>query len=102
QLPHGGAMRRLLFFLFAACSHDDHPAALEVFPLATPGKASDFYEREYVAEVNALKHAELRARGKGLLESVSVDEGQAVKAGQLLFTFASRGLQQDVKKARAA
>ncbi len=88
--------------LAAACAQHETPEALEVFPISTPGQAVERYEREYVGEVNALHRAELRARTRGVIESVSVDEGKEVKAGQLLFSFASRGLQQQVKKAHAA
>jgi len=92
----------LLCLLAAACSKHESTEALEVFPVTTPGQAGELYEREYVGEVNAVQRAELRARTRGVLETVSVDEGRQVKAGQLLFSFASRDLQQQVRKARAA
>ncbi|MDP1828607.1 MAG: efflux RND transporter periplasmic adaptor subunit [Archangium sp.] len=73
----------------------------EAFPVASPLVGSSF-EREYVGQVQALQHLELRARLKGFIESVGVDEGQPVKAGQLLFSISARELQQEVKKAQAA
>ncbi len=60
------------------------------------------FEREYVGQVHAVQHVELRARLKGFIESIAVDEGQRVKAGQLLLTLSARELQQEVKKAHAA
>lgn len=87
--------------LAVGCAKHEEAEPLEVFPVTSPGEAKALYEREYVGEVNAVQRAELRARTSGLLESVAVDEGREVKAGQLLFSFASRGLQQQVKKARA-
>jgi membrane fusion protein (multidrug efflux system) len=45
---------------------------------------------------------EFRARVKGFIEAVGVDEGQAVKSGQLLFSISARELQQELKKAHAA
>ena len=91
----GAPMRRhLLLFtglsLAASCAKHEETEAHEVFPVSTPGASAERYEREYVGEVHAVQRAELRARTKGLLEVVSVDEGKQVKAGQLLFSFASK------------
>lgn len=74
--------------------------ALEEFPVASP-LVGAFFEREYVGQVQALQYVELRARLKGFLEAVGVDEGQPVKAGQLLFSISARELQQELKKAHA-
>ena len=92
-----------LTLLIAACRAgvDQAVSAPEAFSVATP-LVGAFYEREYVAEVQALQHVELRARLKGFVEAVNVDEGQQVKAGQLLFSVSARELQQEVKKAHAA
>jgi membrane fusion protein (multidrug efflux system) len=73
-----------------------------VFPVAVPAPAAPHYEREYVGEVQAVQRAEVRARVKGRIELVAVDEGQVVKAGQLLFAIGSKDLQQDLRRARAA
>jgi len=70
--------------------------------VAAPAKAPATYEREYVGEVQALQRAELRARIKGRIEAVGMDEGQAVKAGQLLFSISAKELQQDLRRTRAA
>lgn len=77
-------------------------APLQSFPVATPERTDTFVEREYVAEIRAFRYAEVRSRIKGILESVNVDEGQAVKAGQTLFSMSARDLKQDVLVARAA
>ena len=77
-------------------------ASLQSFPVASPERTDTFFERQYVAEIRAVRYAEVRSRIKGILESVNVDEGQAVKAGQMLFSISARDLQQDVVVARAA
>jgi membrane fusion protein, multidrug efflux system len=77
-------------------------AALQSFPVASPERTDTFFEREYVAEIRAVRYAEVRSRIKGILESVNVDEGQTVKAGQTLFSISARDLKQDVLVARAA
>src|SRR4051812_15177063 len=44
-------------------------------------------EREYVADIRAIKNVVIFARVKGYLEHIYVDEGQEVKKGQLLFSI---------------
>ncbi len=73
-----------------------------VLPVASPAVADSFVEREYVAEIRAARYAEVRSRIKGIVESVAVDEGQAVKAGDTLFSIDSHALRQQVLAARAA
>lgn len=85
-----------------ACGTKPSPEGPDVFPIAVPGRAAAFYEREYVGEVQAIQRAELLARIKGRIESVLIDEGQPVKEGQLLFSIAAKELQQELRKARAA
>ena len=91
--------------LSLGCAQSEVAAATEAppkLPVASPELADVTLEREYVAEIRAVRHAELRARFKGILESVAVDEGQAVTAGQTLFTVNARALEQEVRVARAA
>lgn len=74
----------------------------ETFPVAAPELRDIVITREYVADVRAARYAEIRSRIKGIVESVSVDEGQAVKAGQVLFTINARARKQDLAVSRAA
>lgn len=95
----------MLLSLIGGCGGKAEPAAQAVpqsFPVAAPERTDTFFEREYVAEIRAIRYAEVRSRIKGILESVSVDEGQSVKAGQTLFSISARDLKQDVLVARAA
>ena len=41
--------------------------------------------KAYVAQVQSIRHIEVRALEKGYLEKVYIDEGQYVKQGQLMF-----------------
>lgn len=90
-------------WLLPACQRDasSHPPASPTFPVASPKLADTFYEREFVGEVHAARYAEVRSRLKGVVDALAVDEGQRVKAGQLLFTLSARELQQELLKARA-
>ena len=92
--------------LLAGCSAKGEASAQAAearlaLPVASPVVADQFAEREYVAEIRAVRYAEVRSRIKGVIESVAVDEGQAVKAGDRLFTIDSRALKQEALAARA-
>ncbi|RSK44767.1 efflux RND transporter periplasmic adaptor subunit [Hymenobacter perfusus] len=58
------------------------PLSLPVVQLAA---RDTVLSREYVADVQATRNVELRARVRGFLEKIYVDEGQKVRQGQALF-----------------
>lgn len=57
---------------------------------------------DYVADIQAVKNVEVRSRLQGFLESIYVDEGAAVKKGQILFKINDEEYRADVSKAQAA
>lgn len=92
-----------LCVVVGACGSEKQAAgpAPEEFVVATPTIGA-VVEREYVGQVRAVRHVELRARARGVIEGTHVDEGQSVQAGQLLFSLSTRALRQDLERARAA
>lgn len=74
----------------------------EKFPVMQVEKVDTDFQREYVADVHARQHVELRTRIAGYLERVHVDEGEAVRAGQLLFSFGDGAHKAALLKAEAA
>ncbi|MEZ4488994.1 MAG: efflux RND transporter periplasmic adaptor subunit [Cyanobacteriota/Melainabacteria group bacterium] len=56
---------------------------------------------EYVCQIRAIQHIEIRSLERGYLENVLVDEGQAVSQGQLLFQIKPSVYQADVQKSEA-
>jgi membrane fusion protein (multidrug efflux system) len=108
-LLKGGAVKSSIrivvggvFVALAGCDSEVVKEAASEFPVGTPLLSSTWVDREYVGKVEAVRHVELRSRLKGFIEQLGVDEGQSVKAGQLLFSISARELGQEVKKARAA
>ncbi|MCB5187828.1 efflux RND transporter periplasmic adaptor subunit [Methylobacillus caricis] len=57
--------------------------------------------KEYVSQIHAIRHIEIRALERGYLQSVYVDEGQQVKQGQLMFKIMPNIYQADLQKAKA-
>ncbi len=97
--------RLLPLVLATAVACSAPPAAPEQsdsFPVATPRLAPSTYERSYVTNLSARRRTEVRARARGIVEAVHVDEGQAVKEGDLLFVVSAGELEHELEKARAA
>ncbi|MFO0792946.1 MAG: efflux RND transporter periplasmic adaptor subunit [Candidatus Brocadiaceae bacterium] len=59
------------------------------------------YTNDYVADVHSLQHIELITRVKGYIEKIHVDEGEIVKAGQILFSISRQEYEVDLQKAKA-
>ncbi len=57
--------------------------------------------KEYVAQIQSLQNIEIRAKVDGYVESINVDEGQHVNAGQLLFTIRPKEYEAELAKAKA-
>lgn len=88
--------------LCAACSSGKKQEnAEDAFPVTSPIVIDTVYNREYVADIQAVQNIELRARVKGFLDKVHVDEGASVKQGEVLFTISDREYREALTKAKA-
>jgi membrane fusion protein (multidrug efflux system) len=59
------------------------------------------YNKEYVAEIQSIQNVELRAKFKGFIDKIYVDEGQTVQAGQTLFTLNNSEYKLEILKTQA-
>ena len=71
------------------------------FTVTSPVMLDTSYIKEYVAEIQSLQNIEIHAKVDGYIESIKVDEGEHVSAGQLLFTISPREYEADLSKANA-
>lgn len=97
-----GALRALCLLGAAGCAAAG-PAAepAPAFPVGQARVQSVTVEQEYVAELVAVRYAELRARVDGVIDAVHVDEGQSVRAGEPIFSVNTRALSQQLAVAEA-
>lgn len=58
-------------------------------------------KRDYVCQIRAIQHIELRALERGYLQEIYVDEGQTVKKGQPMFKIMPLIYQAELQKAQA-
>ena len=95
------------FVLLAALSvvgcHHEHQEHSEQgkFLVTSPLRKDAELTRDYVAQIRAFQHIELRALEKGYLQGVFIDEGQRVAKGAKMFQIMPAIYQAEVQKASA-
>jgi membrane fusion protein, multidrug efflux system len=72
-----------------------------IFSVTSPLLTDTSYVKEYIAKIQSLQNIEIRPKVDGYIESINVDEGQHVNAGQVLFTIRSKEYQAEIVKANA-
>lgn len=83
--------------------HDAHPHEAEkpTFAVTIPIVEDAEIETEYVAQIHAIQHIELRALERGYLTEIHVDEGELVEKGKKMFQILPLVYDAEVRRARA-
>lgn len=71
------------------------------YAVTSPLRVDTSFTKEYVAQIRSVKNIEIRAQEKGFLQNIYVDEGQFVKAGQVLFKIMPKIYEAELMKAEA-
>lgn len=95
-------MSLCVLFINTSCKKENekHEEATK-FLVTNPIKMDTLTKKDYVAQIQSIKHIELRAQERGYLQNIYVDEGQFVKKGQLLFQIMPNLYEADMNKAKA-
>lgn len=84
------------------CHHEESEKHEETkFMVTGPLRTDTLITNDYVCQIRAIQHIEIRALEKGYLQKIYVDEGQFVKKGQLMFQIMPNLYQAELKKAQA-
>ncbi|HEY0261470.1 MAG TPA: efflux RND transporter periplasmic adaptor subunit, partial [Chitinophagales bacterium] len=102
-------MRKILMFLGLTaliCSTGCHTKkeekeAATKFLITSPIKKDTSVTREYVCQIHAIQHIELRALERGYLQDIYVDEGKPVQKGQKMFQILPIIYQAELQQAEA-
>ncbi len=88
---------------FTACTSNKEEEKSEegTFTVTSPVIMDTSFTKEYVAQIQSLQNVEIRAQVQGYLESINVDEGQQVHAGQVLFNIMPKQYEAELAKAKA-
>lgn len=100
----------LISATFAACGGDDAKkaemaaaaAAPQPYPVFTVQAQSTTLATDYPATIEGIQDIDIRPKVDGFIEHIYVDEGAAVKKGQLLFKINAPQYEQQVRTAQAA
>ncbi len=86
----------------ASCSHTEHAKHEESeFIVSSPIRIDTSINKEYVCQISASNHIELRSLERGYLQKTFVDEGQHVKQGQPMFQLMPLIYQAETEKSKA-
>jgi membrane fusion protein (multidrug efflux system) len=84
------------------CEHKSHESEEEkTFTVTSAVRKDTSLQIEYVAQIRSIRHIELMAQERGFLSEIYIDEGQAVKKGQLLFQIMPNLYEAEKQKAQA-
>jgi len=85
------------------CPHaqQHEPEERAKFAVTSPLRRDTEITREYVSQIRAIQHIELRAQERGYLQGIFVDEGQLVKRGKKMFQIMPLLYQAELEKAAA-
>src|SRR5437879_4279706 len=102
-------MNRILMFVslfaslsLASCSSktEDKEAGFK-FSVTSPLRKDTLVIRDYVCQIRAIQHIEVRALEKGYLQNIFVDEGKFVRQGQTMFQIMPLMYKAELQKAEA-
>lgn len=91
-----------IIVLQAGCNHKEHKQEENShFQVTSPVQKDTTVFTEYVCQISAINHIELRSQERGYLQEIFVDEGQFVKKGQMMFQIMPIIYQAEKQKAEA-
>src|SRR5436190_15571379 len=102
-------MKRLLtllsltsVLLYMGCNNEKHEKTEEAkFLVTSPVQKDTMIYKDYVCQIHAISHIEMRSQEKGYLQNIYVDEGQSVKKGQQMFQIMPVLYEAELEKAKA-
>ncbi|MDX6191237.1 efflux RND transporter periplasmic adaptor subunit [Flavobacterium sp. Fl-318] len=90
-----------LLCLTSCTSKKEEKEEVEKFTVTNPVKIDTSFTKQYVSQIKSVRNIEIRAQEKGFLQNIYVDEGQFVKAGQILFRIMPKMYEAELLKAQA-
>ena len=88
--------------LIIGCNkHQEEKKEERTFEVTNPIAMDTLIVKEYVCQIHAMQHIEVRSMEKGYLQKIFIDEGQKVRKGQALFGIMPNIYEADLQKAKA-
>ncbi len=90
-----------LLYVTGCTSKKEEKQEVVTYAVTTPLQIDTSFTKEYVSQIKSVRNIEIRGQEKGYLQNIYVDEGQHVRAGQILFKIMPKMLQAELSKAQA-
>lgn len=74
-----------LILLYSSCHHTQHHDEEYSLAVTKPEIMDTTIDKEYVCQIRAINHIELRSLERGYIQKIFVDEGQSISKGQPMF-----------------
>jgi len=88
--------------LLIGCQSSTHETKEKsCFVVTSPLQQDTLITRNYVAQIRAMQHIEIRALEKGYLQKIYVDEGKYIQKGQLMFQIMPQLYEAEFQKTKA-
>lgn len=88
--------------LFTACQAKKVEKQEEAkFLVTSPVEKDTLIYKEYVSQIHAVNHIEMRSQERGYLQKIYVDEGHFIRKGQPMFQIMPLLYQAELEKAKA-
>jgi membrane fusion protein (multidrug efflux system) len=84
-----------------SCKEEKHKEEARTFNVTKPWRENVEITRQYVAQIRAIQHIEVRAFEKGYLQQVFVDEGQLAKKDDKMFQIMPYLVNAEFNRAKA-
>jgi membrane fusion protein (multidrug efflux system) len=94
-------MSLIALFTTTGCHHEKEEEEKDKFTGTNPLRMDTMITREYVCQIHAIQHIELRAMERGYLQEIFVDEGKFIKEGQMMFQIMPLLYKAEMQKAQA-
>src|SRR6478752_4801093 len=101
-------MSRILMFIslaalicLASCAAHEEEKEEVKFSVTSPLRKDTLIIRDYVCQIRAIQHIEMRALERGYLQKIFVDEGKFVRQGQLMFQIMPLMYKAELQKTEA-
>lgn len=90
-----------VLFITACGQHETEHNEASEYKVSSALKKDTTIYKEYVSQINAYQHIEIRSMEKGYLQNIYVDEGQYVRKGQKLYQIMPVLYKAELSKAEA-
>ncbi|MEZ0541329.1 efflux RND transporter periplasmic adaptor subunit [Fibrella arboris] len=85
-----------------SCAKEEEKKEEEVkYLVTTPLVKDTTITKDYVSQIRAYRHIEMRAQQRGYIQNIFVDEGQSVNQGQMMFQIMPKLYEAELQKAEA-